>query len=117
MNKKKKHKFNVPNATGKKRKKRVKERWRKPRGIDNKKRIKKKAFGALPKIGYKNDKRLRFLHPSYKKEVLVANKNELTKLNANEHAVRIRSSVGKKKRLEIIKEAEKLGLTVLNKNL
>jgi len=115
MNKKKKGVFNVPNARGKRRLKRVKERWRKPRGIDNKKRIKKKAHGALPKIGYKNDKRIRGLHPSFKKDVLISNEKELSKLNPEEHVVRIRQSVGKRKRDIIIKEAEKLGLTVINK--
>ncbi|MEM4296648.1 MAG: eL32 family ribosomal protein [Candidatus Anstonellales archaeon] len=115
MNKKRKGSFNVPNATGKRAKKRVKQRWRKPRGIDNKKRIRKKGHGAVPKIGYKNSKHLRHLHPSYKREALISNEKELDAFNPDLYAIRIRRSVGKRKRAIIIEKAEKLGFLVLNK--
>ncbi len=57
--KKKTHpKFNVPNF-GTKNRKRVKDSWRKQRGIDNKKRIKRDFMGAEPTIGYRNPESLR----------------------------------------------------------
>jgi large subunit ribosomal protein L32e len=114
MNKKKAGvNFNIPNR-GKKGKKRVKERWRKPRGIDNKKRIRKKAHGKSPKIGYKNQKELRYLHPSYKKEALIRNEKEIENYDPNEYALRIASSVGKRKRALIVKIANEKGFKVLN---
>ena len=115
MNKKKRSSFNVPNAGGKRGKKRVKERWRKPRGVDNKKRIKKKSHGKNVKIGYKNDKKKRFLHPSKAREILIHNVKELEDLKNEENiVVRIASSVGKKKRIEIEKKAEEIKIRILN---
>ncbi len=115
MRKKSHPSFNVPNAGGKGGKKRVKERWRKPKGIDNKKRIRKKSAGAVPKIGYKNSKKIRGLHPSKKKEVLVYNVNDLSIIdNPNDYIVRIASSVGKRKRIEISKAAKQIGVEVIN---
>ncbi len=114
MNKKKRGKFNVPNAGGKRGKKRVKSRWRKPRGIDNKKRIRKKSHGKNVKIGYKNDAKRRNLHPSGKEEVRVFNVQEVESLKGRDVVVRIAGQVGKKKRIEIMKKAEELNLRVLN---
>jgi ribosomal protein L32E len=50
--------FNVPNF-GSKSRSRVKARWRKQRGIDNKKREKMDFMGAEPTIGYRNPESLR----------------------------------------------------------
>ncbi|MFN7088501.1 MAG: eL32 family ribosomal protein [Candidatus Paceibacteria bacterium] len=74
VKKKSKPKFNVLNAGFKKR---VKDRWRKPRGIDNKKRVRFAWAGASPRIGYKNASEIRGMHPSGKFEVLVHNVAEL----------------------------------------
>ncbi len=115
MNKKKKGKFNVLNAGGKRGKKRVKERWRKPRGIDNKKRVREKWAGKSPNIGYKNDARLRGLHPSGKREALVYRPEDLEGLK--DVVVRIASSVGKRKRTAILEKAEAMGLRVVNYQL
>lgn len=114
MRKKKHPKFNVPNSTGKKKKIRVKARWRKPRGVDNKKRIRKKSFGASPRVGYKNNKKIRGLHPSKLEEVMISNVNEVQLINRKDVVLRIRKSVGKRKRLEIFQEAKKMNLRVLN---
>ncbi|MBU0586136.1 50S ribosomal protein L32e [Candidatus Micrarchaeota archaeon] len=107
--KKSKPKFNVLNAGFKKR---VKHRWRKPRGVDNKKRIRCSFAGASPRIGYKNSAEARGTHPCGLKEVLVNNPSELKSAAGN--AVRIASGVGKRKRDEIKKLATELKITVLN---
>ncbi len=96
---------------------RVKESWRRPRGQTNKVRKEYKGKIAKVKIGYKADAELRFLHPSGYKEVLIHNLKELEKVDPKTQAVRIASTVGKKKRLEIIKKAEELGIKVLNPQL
>ncbi len=119
MNKKKKATFNIPNI-GKRGKKRVKERWRKPRGVDNKKRIRKKSHGKVVKIGYKNDKKRRFLHPSGAKEFLIRNLKELLEVleefkeNTKAIAIRFSSSLGRKKKKELQKIAEQNNVRVLN---
>lgn len=96
------------------RKKRVKERWRKPRGIDNKKRIGKKIMGASPNIGWRSARNDRGFHPSGAKEVLVRSLKDLDGLKGENIAVRIASAVGAKKRELIIKKANELKLQVLN---
>ncbi len=114
MKKKSKPKFNVLNSSkGKRGKKRVKERWRKPRGVDNKKRIREKWAGKSPSIGYKNSKSTRFLHPSGKREVLIHNLKDLEGLN-QDVVLRIASSIGKKKRELILEQAKSMGLRIVN---
>ncbi len=110
--KKPKKKFYVPNSTGKRRMKSVKPRWRKPRGVDNKKRIRKAWFGACPKVGNKNPENVRGMHPLGLPEILVNNVAELE--GADGVLVRIASGVGKKKKAEIVAKAKEMNLRILN---
>ena len=107
--KKEKPSFNVLNYGFMKR---VKARWRKPRGTHNKKRLKKAWAGALPNVGYKNPEEVRGTHPCGLREVRVFNAADLEGLSGV--AVRIASGVGRKKREEIIAKAKERGLIVLN---
>ncbi len=112
MEKKSKPKFNVPNAGFKKR---VKERWRKPRGTDSKKRVRFAFAGASPRIGYKNASEIRGMHPSGVFEVLVHNANELRALSAKEKlAARLAAGIGKRKKEEMRKIAAEMKITLLN---
>ncbi len=79
MDKKNHPKFVVPNYGAKKRK-RVQYRWRAQRGIDSKKRVKKKESGASPSIGYKNSSAFRYARPDGTFEALVHNEAELRNL-------------------------------------
>jgi large subunit ribosomal protein L32e len=96
--------FNVPNF-GARSRKRVKARWRKQRGIDNKKRIKKDFMGAEPTIGYRNPEGLRGVRASGKRIMLIHNADELKRLmgsaNAGDFEVTIASAVSKRKKAEI----------------
>jgi large subunit ribosomal protein L32e len=82
--------------------KRLKEKWKKPRGIHNKMRESKK--GIKPKIGYKK--------PEKEEIPRVENINELKKLEVKEVAVS--SKVGKKKWLEIEKLCKEKKIKILN---
>jgi len=88
--------------------------WRRPRGIDNKVRRTIKGWPPVPCYGYMGPKIARGLHPSGYVEVLVHNVAEVAKVNVDTQAARIAHTVGMKKRVLIIAEARKLGLTVLN---
>jgi large subunit ribosomal protein L32e len=94
--------------------KRAGESWRRPRGRDNKMRKNEKAKGKRPSVGFGAPKELRGLHPSGFKEVMVANVNDLMKIDKEREAARIISKVGKKKKAEIVNKAKELGIRVLN---
>jgi large subunit ribosomal protein L32e len=89
-------------------------KWRVPRGMHSKMR---RHYGYRPNvvsIGFRGPKQVRGLHPSGFREVLVHNLNELKTIKPEVEACRIARTVGMRKRMEIMKEAEKLGIRVLN---
>jgi large subunit ribosomal protein L32e len=105
-------KFLRPNY-GRTKRSRVKLSWRRPRGIDNKKRLKLKYMGASPSIGYGQPSAIKHKHPQGKPEVLIQSPSEVKGLK--DVVVRIASGVGKAKRQLIIKLCEAAGLHVVNK--
>lgn len=93
--------------------KRLKDVWRRPRGKDSKVRKGKRGKSKSPKIGYKNPNSIRGLIKGYKAKI-VHNVKELLQLNPKEEAAIISKQVGRKKRNEIIREANKIMITILN---
>jgi large subunit ribosomal protein L32e len=93
---------------------RVNDSWRKVRGIDSATREKQSGRIAMVSSGYRTPKALRNLHPSLFKEVRVHTASELEGLDPEIHAVRIASTVGFRKRQEIIAAADAKLLRVLN---
>ena len=94
--------------------KRVHEAWRKPKGIDSKMRLRVKGWPKVVNVGYRGPAKVRGLHPSGYRDVLIHNLRELESLDPKTDAARIASSVGVKKRIELVKRAKELGIHVLN---
>lgn len=94
--------------------KRLGEKWRKPRGRDSKLRVRKRGKGKMVDIGYRVPRNIRGLHPSGLVEVMINNVAGLDGIDANKQAVRIASSVGRRKREQILKKAGELKIRVLN---
>lgn len=94
--------------------KRIKEAWRRPKGLQSKVRIRKKSKIKMPSPGYGAPKKLKYLHPSGLKEVLIHNIQELEKIDPKKEAARIARTIGQRKRKEILKKAEELKIKVLN---
>jgi len=92
----------------------LKENWRRPRGLDHKMRRKIKGWPPTVSVGYRGPKVARGLHPSGYKEVLVHNAKEISNIDPKTEAARIAHTVGKKKRVQIIAEAKKKKVFILN---
>ena len=90
------------------------EYWRKPKGNDNKMRLQWKGYPPIVKVGYGSPRELRDLHPSGLTPVRVFNVNDLEALDPKKHIIIIASSVGLRKKLEIVKAAEAKGFRIAN---
>ena len=105
--KKKKHSFKRQDFQLKK----LKNKWRKPKGLHSKLRLKKEGHQKRPNVGYKNPKELRNLFLSKFKFIKINNIKDLEKAKDN---IVLSKNLGSKKKVEIIEEALKLKLNVLN---
>jgi len=94
--------------------KRVKSHWRRPRGIDNFQRIGIAGVPPRVHIGYRTPRTVRGRHPSGLEEVAISNERDLLLVDPLTQAVRIGSSVGRRKKTAIIEQADIIGIRVLN---
>ncbi|MBU1197496.1 hypothetical protein KJ765_03200 [Candidatus Micrarchaeota archaeon] len=111
----KKHpKFQRPNLSGRNIKKRVKDSWRKPRGIDSKQRQKLKWAGAVVKIGYRSPRSERGKHPKGLPEVLVHNLKELELVKGNTVVIRLGGALSKRNKIVLRTKAKENKMHVVN---
>ena len=93
---------------------RIGNSWKKPWSLDNKIRLERKGFPKKVKVGYRKPRKVRNLHPSGFKEIIIHNPNEVVKVDSKKYAIRIASTVSKRKRKKILRRAKKYGIRVLN---
>lgn len=93
---------------------RVKDSWRKARGIDSQTRKKTKTGVKSPSVGYRSPKKVRGVHPSGYEEVRVISIRDLENLIPNKHAIKISAKLGAKKRIELVDYAQKRNFKILN---
>lgn len=89
-------------------------KWRRPRGWHSKVRRKYKQSQRMPEAGFSSPHSAFGLHPSGLKDVLIHNPAQVASLEKSKHAIRIASTVGRKKRIEIEKLAAQQGIRVIN---
>jgi large subunit ribosomal protein L32e len=94
--------------------KRLQTSWRRPRGIDSKMRKKLKGKRKRPSSGYRNPKDVRGLHASGKEILQVFNVYDLEDVDADNQIVQIGSTVGSRKRTNIINLAEEMDIHIIN---
>ena len=94
--------------------KRVKDSWRKARGIDSQTRKKTKSGVRSPSVGYRTPKEIRGIHPSGFEEVRVTSIDDLKGLNNKKHGIKISGRLGARKRIALIDYAQNRGFKVLN---
>jgi len=93
---------------------RIKDQWRKPRGIDNKMRTEESGWPKSVKVGYRGPAAVRGLHPTGKEEVMVWNAEDVEGVDVETQVARIGGSVGGRKREAILDKAKELDVHVLN---
>jgi large subunit ribosomal protein L32e len=96
-------------------KKRLPEKWRKPKGITNKMRLKHSGHSAHVRPGYgtKNSEKGKTIKGL--RIIKVDTIEQLKKINPKTQAALL-SGLGKRKKIELIAEAEKLNITLVNFN-
>ncbi|HIH11928.1 TPA: 50S ribosomal protein L32e [Candidatus Woesearchaeota archaeon] len=93
---------------------RIKARWRYPRGRHSAARQEHRGRPALVTPGYGGPVAVRGLHSSGLRRVIVSTPKQLLIIKPAEEGIIIASSVGSKKRLQLLTLAQEKKITVLN---
>jgi len=88
--------------------------WRAPKGNQSKLRMHLKGKGFLPSPGYGSPNTIKGIHPCGLQEVLVSNVAQLATVSPERQCVRIASTLGRRKRNEVIEKAAAAKIRILN---
>jgi large subunit ribosomal protein L32e len=77
-------------------------------------RLGQRGWPKPVKIGYRNARKTRGLHPSGLHEVIVQHPDDLDKIDPKTKIVKISASIGERRRIAIMERAQTLQLTVAN---
>lgn len=89
------------------------QKWRKPKGRDTKTRLRQRGYSRTVEIGYKQDKKTRG-KANDMNIILIRNINDLKAVKGN--SALTLGKIGKKKKIEIAKEAVEKKLEFINFN-
>ena len=92
------------------------DKWRKPKGIHSKIRHHFKGRRKMPSPGYKSPAAIKGLHATGLKMITIFSPGDIIKINKDNEGIIIAKSVGTRKRLEILKKAMEMKITILNIN-
>ncbi|MEM4336739.1 MAG: eL32 family ribosomal protein [Candidatus Woesearchaeota archaeon] len=110
---KKRKKPNFDRPCSNKQKRISRSSWRKPDGLHSKMRLCHRGHRKKVKIGYKNSESLRGLEKEGFKKVIVKNLEDIKKIDPKKE-IAVIGNVGLKKKIEIVKEAEKMKIKLQN---
>jgi large subunit ribosomal protein L32e len=88
--------------------------WRRPKGDKNSRRTRQSGRAKRVSIGYGTPKEVRGLNRLGLRETRACNPQEVRKLNPKTDMLIISGTVGRKKRLDMLKAAEEMKLKVGN---
>jgi len=92
--------------------KRLKKKWRKPKGMHNKMRLGLRGHRKSPSIGYSNKKEIKGCVGGLR-PVIIKNVGDLNKLNKSCIAI-ISSKLGLKKRIMVVNKLKQMDVSVAN---
>lgn len=90
------------------------ERWRRPKGSDNKMRLAKRGYRRAVSVGYRAPAGVRGLTNAGFERVKVARKGDLASIDPKTQCVVVASGTGMKKRMEILQECADKQIPVFN---
>jgi len=94
--------------------KKLNYKWRKPKGIHSKIRHHFKGRRKMPSPGYKSPAAVKGLHSTGLEMVRVFSVDEVSKIKKESQGIIVSGTVGKRKKLEILRKAKELNLAVFN---
>ena len=92
----------------------LKAKWRKPKGLDSKLRRRIRGKYRAISHGYRSPREVRGIHKSGLEFKAVSSIRDLDNTDSKKQGIVISSTVGKKKRVEMLKMAAELHVEVLN---
>ena len=95
-------------------KKRLGKKWRRPKGLHSKIRLKLRGRAKRVSAGYRSPRKVRYLHKSGLKQCIIKSIKDLESLDAQKNCLIISSSLGDKKKIIILKKAKESGFNILN---
>lgn len=95
-------------------KKKLGNKWRRPKGFHSKMRLRKKGHRKSVTKGYGSPKKVKYLDKKGVKGIVAYNTADIEKIKNKDEAVIIAKNVGLKKRIEISKKAKEKSITILN---
>lgn len=93
---------------------RLGNKWRKPKGLHSKMRLSKKGYNKSVSIGYGSPKSTRGLDKSGLKLIIIKSLKEIENINAKEECIAVAKTIGLRKKVEILKQAVKKSINVVN---
>lgn len=94
--------------------KRLGKKWRKPKGIQSKMRLKLRGYRKSVSKGYKSPKEIRYCDKLGFEKKLISSIKDLKTIDSKIQGIIIAGNIGLKKRIDIIKEARKQSIKILN---
>ena len=89
-------------------------KWRRPKGMGNKVRRGRRGKPSMPQVGFGSPKEAHGLSKKGLSEVIISNPKDLESINPKTQVAVIKRTVGKKRKLEILKRAKELSLNISN---
>ncbi|MBD3310612.1 50S ribosomal protein L32e, partial [Candidatus Woesearchaeota archaeon] len=95
-------------------KKRLANKWRKPKGLQSKLRLQKAGHRKKVSSGFGSPASVRFLHSSGLLPVMVYTPADLESIDSEKQGIIISKVTGKKKKIAIIKKAQEKNISILS---
>lgn len=96
-------------------KKRLSKKWKRPTGLQSKMRHQFKGYRRRVKQGWRSPVEVRGYHGRGVEVVIINNVSELNKVK--DKAIILSSTIGLKKKMQILEKAKELGLIVINTDI